>query len=200
MGRAAPRRAARQAHRRARPGRPAVHLQRQRRVGRRPRRRRAVRDRRQVGPVQREGQLPGRVHGQRHHLDAYEARRHPPLADRPGPQHRTRCALHPVPGVRPGRRQAGRGHGQDRRRHRRRGGRRHRRRPRGLPQLRAATSSPGRRILTVFDGALQCRGRHRRLHAAARRRVRVGRRLRQPRRPVPRRRRLPRQASTHRSS
>ena len=51
------------------------------------------------------------------YIDAYKLERHPAVADRPGPQHPRRRALHAVPGVRLRRRRQGRGRDEDRRRH-----------------------------------------------------------------------------------
>ena len=63
-------------------GQRGLHLQRQRRQRRRPRRRRPLRDHPQVGSVEREGQLPGRLHRQRLHRRLH-ADGHPAVADRP---------------------------------------------------------------------------------------------------------------------
>ncbi len=110
----------------AEPGRPAadprwrhdaqrrvVHLRRERRLGRRPGRRRLVGDRAEVGPHQRQGQLAVGLHGQRVPR-RLQAQRHQAVARRPRPQHPGGRALHPVPGVRLRRRRQGRGGHQDR--------------------------------------------------------------------------------------
>ena len=65
--------------RRQHPQRRELQLQRQRRLRRRPQRRRQLRDRAQVGAVQRQGQLPVRLHRQRLRRRVH-ARRHPAVA------------------------------------------------------------------------------------------------------------------------
>ena len=59
-----------------------LHLRGQRRLRRRPGRRRRPRLRPEVAADQRQGQLPVRLHRQHHHR-RHQARRHPALADRP---------------------------------------------------------------------------------------------------------------------
>ena len=92
-------------------------------------------------PDQRQGQLPVRLHRQ-HDRRRRQARRHPPVAHRPGPQHPLRRALHAVPGVRLRRRRQGRGRHEDRRRHGRRNRRGHRQLLGRPPQLQRATCCP----------------------------------------------------------
>ncbi len=85
--------------RRRHPTRRGVHLRRQRHERRRRRRRRHVRVRGEVGPVELQGRLPGRLHrtGLPRHLPR---RRHPAAPDRPRGEHPRRRALHPVHGLR----------------------------------------------------------------------------------------------------
>ena len=105
--------AARQARGRLHEGRPALHVHGERHERRRRGRRRPVRALRQVGSVQLERQLAGRLHGQRLPR-RLQAGRHAAVADRPRRQHPGRRPLHAVPGLRPGRRRPGRGHHEDR--------------------------------------------------------------------------------------
>ena len=111
----------------------SVHLQRQRHQRGRPRRRRRIRAGREVGSLERQGQLAGGLHRQRLPRRLH-AGRHAPLAHRPRPQHPRRRALHAVHGLRPRRRREGGGGGADRGRHGRRRGERHRRSRRRLAQ------------------------------------------------------------------
>ncbi len=76
-------------------------------------RRRPVRAAGEVGPVEREGQLAGRLHRQRVPR-RLPARRHAPVAHRPGSEHPGGRALHAVPGVRLRRQRSRRGHHEDR--------------------------------------------------------------------------------------
>ena len=99
VGAAESRHPAAQARRRGHAGGRGLHLLGQRHVGRRRRRRRAVRVHRQVGPVQLEGRQPGRVHRQRLRRRV-RAGRHAALAHRHGRQHPGRRALHAVPRLR----------------------------------------------------------------------------------------------------
>ncbi len=147
-----------------------------------------------MGPVELEGQLPVRLHRQRVRRRV-QAQRHPAVADRPGPQHPRRRALHAVPGVRLRRRRQGRGRDEDRRRHRS-----------TAPARSSATSSAdyrnsagyvlsGPEYLTMFNGQTGAAMSTVNYVPAARHRLVVGRPLRQPGRPVPGRHRLPRRAA-----
>ena len=160
-----------------------LHLQHRGRERRRRGRRRRVRIRRQVGPLEPEGQLAERLHG------AGAARRLPaerpaPVAHRPRPQHPRRGALHAVPGVRLRRRRARRGRGEDRRRQRERNGPGHRQRERRPSEL----GRPRHHGARVPDRLRRADGRrpgHRELPARPRQRHRLGRQLRQPQRALP---------------
>lgn len=141
-------------------------------------RRRHVRTRAQVGPVQRQGQLPVRLHRQRVR-GRLPPRRHPPVAHRPGPQHPGLRPLHPVPGVRLRRRRPGRGGDEDRRRHQGRPRRRDRQFERRSPQLqRVRAQRP--RIPDHVQRPDRRRAVHGRLRPAARHGLLLGRQLRQP--------------------
>ncbi|GAA3422130.1 hypothetical protein GCM10018952_71140 [Streptosporangium vulgare] len=143
----------------------------------------------QVGAQRRQGQLPVRDHQPGLHRRD-QTRRHPAVADQPGPQHPRRRPLHPVPGVRLRWRRPGRGGDEDRRRHGRRPRRHHRQRERQPRQL--LRLHPGRsRVPDDVQRPDRRRDVDRQLRAGARHRLLLGRQLRQPGGPVPGGHRLP---------
>ena len=146
-----------------------------------------------MGPDQRQGQLPVRRHRQRVRRRV-RAERHAAVADRPGPQHPGRRALHAVPGLRLRRRRQGRGRDEDRGRHpvRHRAG--DRRRQRRLPEQRRLRADRARVLHGVHRPDRRDRRDHQ-LRPAPRHGLQLGRQLRQPRRPVPRRHRVPRRSA-----
>ncbi|CAG7647456.1 hypothetical protein SBRY_40672 [Actinacidiphila bryophytorum] len=185
-----PRRADLAAGRRHHPRRRRLHLRGQRRLRRRPRRRRPARSGPEVVPHQLQGQLAVRLH-RRHDHGRHHARRHPAVAHRPGPQHPLRRALHAVPGLRLRRRRQGRGRDEDRRRHHRRHRQGDRQLQRRLPQL-LRLRPVGTRVPERLQRADRRRDADGQLRPAARHRLILGRQLRQPGGPLPGRHRLPR--------